>query len=44
MSAPKPTVEIVERDGVVVEILARGSTTITVIAEMYLVGETLVVE
>lgn len=42
--APKPTVEILERDGDVVELLARGSTTITVIAEMRLVGDTLILD
>lgn len=41
MSAPEPTVEIVERDGDIVEIICRGATTITVIAEMRRTGETL---
>lgn len=42
MPSSRPTVQIAERDGDVVEIVGHGKTTITVIADMQLVGETLI--
>lgn len=44
MSASKPTVRIVERDGDVVEILAIGSTTVTCICELNIVGSRLILD
>jgi hypothetical protein len=42
MPSSKPRIEIVEQDGDVVEIRASGNTTVTVICDMQLVGQTLI--
>lgn len=44
MPPSKPTVRIVDRDGNVVEIVGQGTTPITIIAELQVVGSTLILK